>query len=68
MATTPDEYIDIKTARRFLAAVVAVAVSDYRGNDAARSAEAGDWLDSIGAPNWRRVLAERRGPGRPRKS
>jgi hypothetical protein len=65
MHHTPDEYIDIKTARRFIGAIVAVAVSDYRGNDAARSAEAAAWLDSIAEnPNWRGALAER---GRPRK-
>jgi hypothetical protein len=56
---TPDEYVDTKTVRRLFSAVVARAVYDYRGNNAARSAEAAAWLDSVaGTPNWRDALAE----------
>jgi hypothetical protein len=65
MMHTPDEYLDAKLTRRFFGAIVARAVYDYRGNDAARSAEAGAWLDEIaGNSDWRDALAER---GRPRK-
>jgi hypothetical protein len=66
---TERDHIEGPLARRFFSAIVARAVYDYRGNDAARSAEAARWLDeTVGSTNWRGALAERRGPGRPRKS
>jgi hypothetical protein len=59
---TERAYLDDKLTRRFLAAIVARAVFDYRGTNAARAVQAGAWLDEVaGTPTWRDVLPVRDG-------
>jgi hypothetical protein len=71
MAYTPDaglpRGLDYRCACEILAAVVKAAMRDVRTGAEPHASEAATWLDDHTGTTWRRVLAEEKRGGRPRK-